>query len=451
MEFVKRAFRGGVHPPENKLTREKPITRIENVSQVRIPMNMAIGAPCKPVVKKGDLVKVGQIVGEPSGIAVPIHATVSGEVKAVKTEYMGTGQMMVLVDIINDFQYTPHESVVKPEVTDRESFMAAVKASGLIGLGGAGFPTHVKMTPPADKKPDLLLVNGMECEPYITSDERQCLEDSASIVKGVHAVLKYMEIPKAIIGLEANKPEAIKALTETVDSLNLKDQIEVKQFPVRYPQGAEKVFIQAASGRIVPAGGLPHDVNIMVLNVSTVNYLNKYLETGMPLVSRVVTLSGDCPNNPGNYEVPVGTLISELVELAGGTKTEPRKVLMGGPMMGIAMSDYSTPVVKNNNAILLLDKDAVVPQESPCINCGRCVEACPAGLMPQTLHKAVKSKDFERLDDFAVMNCFECGSCAYVCPAKIQLVQSMRTGKNIYKGVIAAEQAKAKKEKEAAV
>ena len=446
MEFAKRAFKGGIHPPENKLTRDMPITEIKDIALVRIPMNMAIGAPCKPVVKKGDHVDIGQIIGEPSGIAVPIHATVSGTVKAVKAEYMGTGEMMVLVDIDNDFLYTVAESVQKPEVFDQPSFVAAVKACGMVGMGGAGFPTHIKMNPAKDKYPDILLVNAMECEPYITSDERQMIEQTESIIKGIAATLKYMENPKAIIGIEANKPEGAAALREELAKQGLTDQVELRVMPVRYPQGAEKTMIQAITGRVIPAQGLPGDVNVTVQNVSTLNYINRYLETGMPFVKRVVTLTGDCPAGPGNYEIPIGTRISELIEKTGGLKTDPKKILMGGPMMGIAMSDINQPIVKNNNAILLLDKGAVVPGETPCISCGRCIDACPMELMPNILNKATKNKDFERLDNYAVMNCVECGACAYVCPAKIQLVQSLRTGKIIYRN----ELAEIKKQREAA-
>lgn len=444
MELLKRAFHGGVHPPENKLTSDKEIVALDDISLVRIPMNMSIGAPCKPIVKAGDLVKVGQVIAEPSGIAVPIHASVSGKVKSVKAQYLGTGEMMVLVDIENDFNYEVAESVKPPVVTDPASFVAAVKASGLVGLGGAGFPTHVKMMPPEDKKPNLLLINGCECEPYITSDERQMVENADEIVRGIASVLKYMNIPTAVIGMEDNKQKAIETIKAAISAAGMSDKIEVKIFKVRYPQGAERVFIQAATGRVVPAQGLPHDVNVLILNVSTVNNLQKFLETGMPLVRRVITLSGDCPTNPGNYSVPVGALISEIVEKSGGTKLDIRKVLMGGPMMGLAMSTMETPVVKNNNAILLLNKDAQVPESSNCINCGRCIEACPAGLMPNILHRATKNKDFDRLDNHAVMNCFECGSCAYVCPAKIQLVQSIRTGKNFYRNTLKAQQASAK-------
>lgn len=447
MNFAKSLFNGGIHPSENKLTSDKPITEIKDIGLVRIPMNMAVGAPCKPIVKTGDHVDIGQVIGEPSGISVPIHASVSGKVKSVKTEYMGTGDMMVLVDIENDLQYTVHESVKKPVVTDYDSFVAAVRASGMVGLGGAGFPAHVKMKPPQDKWPDLLLINAMECEPYITSDERQCIEQPTHIIKGILAVLKYMQIPKAIIGMENNKPQGEKSLREEIQRQGAGDQIELRIVPVRYPQGAEKTMIQSLTGRIIPAQGLPHDVKVMVQNVSSVNYIHQYLETGMPLVRRVLTLSGDCPASPGNYEVPIGTRISDLIEKTGGTVQEPKKVLMGGPMMGLAMSDYTTPVVKNNNAILLLNKNAILPEETPCISCGRCVEACPVSLMPLILHRATRKKDFDRLDDFAVMNCVECGCCAYVCPAKIQLVQSMRNGKRIYRTKLD----EIKKKREAAV
>ncbi len=441
--FEKHAFKGGVHPQENKLTREFAIKDILDIESVRIPMNMQIGAPCKPIVKSGDHVDIGQKIGEPSGIAVPIHATVSGKVKSVKKELMGTGDMVEIIEIENDFQNTWHESIAVPNIVDRDSFIKAVTDSGMVGLGGAGFPTHIKMKPPKDKYPDLVLVNGMECEPYITSDERQMLEKTEEIVEGLGTVLKYMEIPKAIIGIEANKPEAAKKVTEAIAASELKDKVEVKVMPVRYPQGAEKTMIQAVTGRVIPAGGLPHDVNVMVLNVGTVIALNNFFKNGKPLTHKVITLSGDAVNTPGNYRVPIGSRISTIIEKTGGLKADAKKILMGGPMMGLAISDINTPVVKNNNAILVFNKGAVIPEESACIKCGRCVRSCPMQLMPTELDMASRLKDFERMDEFAIMNCVECGACTYVCPAKRHLVQNIRLGKIFYRqGLDALKKAK---------
>jgi len=435
--FGTKLFKGGIHPPENKITAAMPITAVKDISSVRVPMNMAIGAPCMPTVKAGDHVDKGQVIGEPSGIAVPIHAPFSGKVKSVKWELMGTGVMANIVEIENDFNETIHESVKPRKITTKEEFIDAVFASGMVGLGGAGFPTFIKMKPPQDKYPDLLIVNCMECEPYITSDDRQMIEETRDIVEGILNVVNFMEIPRAIIGIEDNKKESYAKLSEVIREMGAEGKIEIKQVPVRYPQGAEKTMIQVISGRTVPAGGLPHDVKVMVLNVSTVNAIQKFIMTGMPLVDKVITLSGDAIKTPGNYRVPIGASIGDILEKSGGFSGTPGKLLMGGPMMGIAITEMNTPIVKNNNAILAFS-DGSLPDESACIRCGRCVNACPMELMPLKLDFAARNNDFERLDDYAVMNCVECGCCSYVCPAKRQLVQNIRQGKNFYKSGIAA-------------
>lgn len=441
--FEKHAFKGGVHPHENKLTRESKIQDILDMASVRIPMNMQIGAPCKPLVKAGEHVNIGQKIGEPSGISVPVHASVSGKVKSVKRELMGTGDLVEIVEIENDYQNTWDESIAPPVLGDKEAFIKAVADSGMVGLGGAGFPTHVKMRPPKDKYPDLLIVNGMECEPFITSDERLMLEKPNDLMEGLAIILKFMEIPKAIVAIEANKPEAAKAVADAAAISPIKDSVEVRQMPVRYPQGAEKVMIQSVTGRVIPAGGLPHDVNVMVLNVGTVIALNYYFQTGKPLVTKIVTLSGDAVAGPGNYRIPIGTKISEFIEKTGGLKVEAKKILMGGPMMGLSISDIDTPVVKNNNAILVFNKSALIFEESACIRCGRCVRSCPLLLMPTELDTAARHKDFDRMDEYAINNCIECGACSYVCPAKRHLVQNIRLGKAFYKqGLDALKKAK---------
>lgn len=433
--FKKAAFHGGIHPPENKLTENCKIERIHDISLVRIPMNMHIGAPCTPIVKKGDIVDLGQVIGEPSGIAVPIHASVSGKVTSVKKTLLGTGVIVDVVEIENDFENRLHESVKPPVVSTKEEFLAAVKASGIVGLGGAGFPTHIKLNPPPDQKADILLINGMECEPFITSDDRQCVEQPQNIIHGLELVMHYLDIPKAIIGLESNKPEAAKCLNNAIAEKGLADKIRVQVMPTRYPQGAEKILIQALTGRIVKAGALPSSEHVIVLNISTLNMIETYFRSGLPLTRKVLTLSGDAVNKPGNYFIPIGTRISELVEKAGGLKSQPRKILMGGPMMGISVSDYDTSIVKNNNAILLLDKGINLPEENACIKCGRCLRACPMKLMPTKLDKASRQKDYDKLDHYLVSNCIECGCCTFVCPSKRMLVQNIRIGKGYHRAV----------------
>lgn len=432
--FKKAIFHGGIHPPENKLTEDVKIERIEDISLVRIPMNMHIGAPCTPVVKKGDKVDFGQIIGEPSGIAVPIHASVSGTVKSVKKTMLGTGVLVDVVEIENDFKNRLHESIKPPVVSNKEEFLNEVKKSGIVGLGGAGFPTHVKLNPPPDQAPDVLLINAMECEPYITSDDRQCVEQPDNIIQGLSLVMKYLAIPKAIIGLESNKPTAHKCLLEAIEKKGLSDKVTVKVMPTRYPQGAEKTLIQALTGRIVPAGALPSAVHVIVMNVSTLNMIETYFRSGLPLTRKVLTLSGNGVKKPGNYFVPIGTRISELVEKAGGGfNGQPQKILMGGPMMGIAVSDIDTSIVKNNNAILVFNEKMPEQKELNCINCGRCLRACPMQLMPTKLDMASRKKDYDRLTHFMIMNCIECGCCTFVCPSKRSLVQNIRAGKAFYR------------------
>ena len=450
--FKKAIFHGGVHPPENKLTGDAKIERIEDISLVRIPMNMHIGAPCTPIVKKGDKVDFGQVIGEPSGIAVPIHASVSGTVKSVKKTLLGTGVLVDVVEIENDFENRLHESIKPPKVETKEEFLKAVRDSGIVGLGGAGFPTHIKLNPPPDQAPDLLLINAMECEPYITSDDRQCVEQPNNIIRGIELVLQYLGIPKAIIGMESNKLKASQAIKEAIRKKNMDDKVSIKVMPTRYPQGAEKTLIQALTGRIVPAGALPSAVHVIVMNVSTLNMIETYFRSGLPLTRKVLTLSGNGVNKPGNYFVPIGTRISELVEKVGGFKDEPKKILMGGPMMGIAVSDIDTSIVKNNNAILVFNQDISIGEELNCINCGRCLRACPMKLMPTKLDKASRKKDYERLDHFLVQNCIECGCCTYVCPSKRTLVQNIRIGKGYHRaeGMRLKAEREAKEKKEAA-
>ncbi|MDO5044737.1 MAG: electron transport complex subunit RsxC [Coriobacteriia bacterium] len=431
-------FHGGVHPSEHKDTSMMPIEDFYEVGSVLIPMFMHIGAPCKPLVKRGDVVARGQIIGEATGISAPIHASVSGTVKSVKDRLLATNSVISCVEIENDGEMRLDDSLKAPSYSDRESFLQCIRDSGVVGLGGAGFPTWQKFN---ESKPGVkiktLLLNGMECEPYITSDHRQMLENADLLIKGSARLVKELDMDRAIIGLEDNKPDALKVLKaklEELKSYDKVDSIEVRAFPTRYPQGAAKIFAYAATGIPVPAGSRTTDIGVQVINVSTVIELERYFETGLPLVDRVITLTGDCVNKPGNYRVPIGALLDELVESLGGFSQEPSVVTMGGPMNGQVLSDLNTPIIKNNNAILLLSDERVdIHAEHACIRCGRCIEVCPANLMPLKLDQAARNRDFEMLDAFAVNNCVDCGSCAYICPSKRHLLQSIKAGKAFYR------------------
>lgn len=435
--FFKHLFHGGIHPEEHKDTATQEIVEFRDVTLVFIPMFMHIGTPCAPTVKRGEQVYRGQLIGEPSGISAPIHSSISGTVKSVKERLLGTNSVVQVVEIESDGEFTELEGLTPPSYSDRESFLECVRASGLVGLGGAGFPTWQKFNETKEGvKIDTLLINGMECEPFITSDHRQMLEEAPRIIKGVNRLIAALDIDRAIIGVENNKPDAIAALKEALKDSKLDNagRIEVRAFPARYPQGAAKTFVVAATKRIVPAQARVTDVGVQVMNVATVCQLERYFETGMPLVDKVVTLTGDCPKGKGNYRVPIGTMIDEFVEHTGGFAKEPSVVSMGGPLNGMVIYDLHTPLIKNNNAITCLSEEFMDEQiETNCIRCGRCVEACPQNLMPLVLDKAARQKDFATLDSHAIMNCIECASCAYVCPAKRHLLQSIKMGKAYYR------------------
>lgn len=428
-------FFGGVHPKGNKNTHFFPTIHLDDFKQVRIPMIMHLGPPCTCVVKAGDLVQIGQVIGEPAGpMTVPIHASVSGKVTAVRKEVGSTGRPVEVVVIESDGLHTVHPSVNPPGVYTREAFVQAVRDSGLVGLGGAGFPTYLKMQPPAGKEPDTLVINAAECEPYITSDFRMVIEHPDEIIEGILLVMKHMNIPRALIGVENNKPQAIEVLNGELRKLEQqtasKSNIAAVSLKTQYPQGAEKMLVYALTRRKIPSGGLPHDVGVLVLNVSTVRYIATYLKTGMPLVRRCLTLDGSGLNKPCNVDVPIGAVISDVIEMTGGLHEEAGKVIMGGPMMGVALDRLDSPIIKQNNAILVIGcKEAHIPEESQCIRCGRCVDTCPMRLLPTNLDIVARSKDVDGLKKYSALDCIECGCCTYVCPAKRHLVQSIRNGK----------------------
>ena len=429
-----RKVRGGVKVDHHKNTAEKEVERLPVPSKVVIPMQQHIGAPCDPVVKVGDIVAVGQLIGDSDKyVSAPIHASVSGKVTAVGDVKLPNGVMSKAVTIESDGEMRLWEGITPPEVKTREDLIKAVRNSGLVGLGGAGFPTHVKLNFPADKNIDTLVINAAECEPFITVDYRECMENSWDILAGVYLLKDLLGFKQVVIAVEDNKPEAFKVLKNIADhSEDVHDEVKLMVLESKYPQGAEKMMVQSATGRKVPPGKLPADVGCVVMNVASVAFIARYIKTGKPLVSRSLTVDGSAIANPKNVRVPVGTNIGDIIEFCGGFKEDPCKILTGGPMMGLAIVGTDLPVLKQNNAILAFSKnDAVLKDETDCIRCGRCAIACPMSLMPTNIVRAAKARDAASLNQLGTMVCMECGSCAFACPAGKPLVQHMRLAKAI--------------------
>ncbi len=426
--------RGGVSVSHSKNTRDCSTVRMPAPTQVVLPMQQHIGAPCDPVVKVGDEVKIGQLIGDTDKfVSAPIYATVSGKVTAVGDIKLANGSISQAVTIESDGQMAMDESIAPPTVNTREDLVKAVRASGLVGLGGAGFPTHVKLAFGPDKNIDTLVVNAAECEPYITVDYRECMENSTNIIKGCITLQKFLGFKKVIVAVEDNKPQAIQLLSEKIKEFAGNDSfISVMALKSKYPQGAEKMMVQSATGRKVPPGKLPADVGCVVMNVASIAFIERYLETGKPLVSRSVTVDGSAIRSPKNVRVPIGTSLSDIIEFCGGFKEEPFKIIAGGPMMGSALVGTDIPLLKQNNAILAFAEGTFnVKPERDCIRCGRCAQVCPMSLMPTLIARYAKSKEADKLEDSGVMVCMECGSCAYVCPAGLPLVQHMRLAKSV--------------------
>lgn len=414
-----------IRVPHNKNTQDSVVEKIPLPQSVKIPMCMNMGKPCIPTVKVKDTVSVGQKIGDcVAPFSVPVHSGVSGTVKAISDYLMSNGSMCKAVEIECDGLQTVSDTVKAPVINDRESFIKAVRESGMVGLGGAGFPTHIKLNP--KNKIDTLLLNGAECEPYITSDYRTMLEHPDEMLDGIRTVAKMLEIPNVIIGIENNKPEAVRILKEkTSDDSN----INVMSLPSLYPQGGEKVLIYNCTGKIVEEGKLPSDYGIIVMNVSTAYALDVYFKTGMPLVSRTVTVDGDIVKKSGNYLVPVGTSIEYILDYAQCEKDKINKLITGGMMMGITIYDITQPVTKQNNAILAMNKTES-SEELPCIRCGRCMNACPLNLMPMELDKAYRKRDTEALNRYKLSLCMNCGCCTYVCPSKRKLAETNQLAKD---------------------
>lgn len=387
---------------------------------VCISMSQHIGAPCKPLVAKGDSVKVGQVIGDTDAfVSAPIHSSVSGTVKEITTMRSVAGGQDQMIVIETDGKQEVWEGVKPPVINDMNDFIAAVKASGLVGLGGASFPTHIKLNPKNLDEVDTLIVNAAECEPFITSDHRLMLENAPYIIDGILAVMKYLTISKAYIGVEENKPDAISRLNEVIKEKGHADDIKVEVLRARYPQGAERVMVYEITGKTLKAGELPAQLGIVLSNVTTIAFIGQYLKTGRPLTTKRITVDGNAVADPKNIIVPIGARIADVVAACGGYKAEPKKIIMGGPMMGRAVYSDAFPIVKNNNAILVFDgPQTLIPEETGCIKCGICTRACPFNLLPVSMVAAYERKDVDKLNQLQVMQCMECGSCSYACPAK---------------------------------
>ena len=427
------SFFGGVHPKENKwYACDKETQIFPEPDIVVIPMAQHIGAPCKPLVAKGDLVTKGQKIGDNQGLCVPVHASVSGKVKAVELRPHTNGSTVLSVVIENDHLDTLCEDI-KPRTQEEvdaltpEQLVDIIHEGGIVGMGGATFPTHVKLSGGIGKV-DTVIVNAGECEPYITADDRLCREHPDHVVSGLKIIMKVFGLKEGHIGIEDNKPEAIAALKEAA-----KDDsgIIIDVLPAKYPQGAEKQLIYAVTGREVPSGGLPAAVGCAVFNAATVRAIHDVVYDGMPLIQRIVTVSGDILMEPKNLLVPIGTPFNDLIEACGHNEN-PYKVLSGGPMMGVAQYDLSVPTIKGVNAVTVLgSKNKFFVEEPHCLRCGKCIDACPMKLMPVLMYKAWQGGDVQAMKDNNIMDCIECGSCAYACPASVPLVLGFRVAKQV--------------------
>ena len=423
------SFFGGVHPKDQKRTRDVAVQVFPEPDTLVVSMSQHIGVPCEPLVKKNDLVKKGQKIGDNKGLCVPVHSPVSGIVKAVEARPHSNGTTVMSVVIENDHQDTLDDDV-RPRTQEEvaaltpEDLVNIIREAGIVGMGGASFPTHVKLSG-AIGKVETIIVNAGECEPYITADDRLCREHPQEVISGIQIIMKILGLKKAHIGIENNKPEAIRSLKAYVADSG----VQVDVLPAMYPQGAEKQLIQAVTGRQVPSGGLPVAVGCAVFNAASCKAIHDAVYEGMPLIRRIVTVSGDILLEPKNLLVPIGTSYMDLID-ACGLSANPYKVLSGGPMMGITQYDLSVSTIKACNAVTVLSRENRYTVKDPhCIRCGKCIDVCPMRLMPVLMYKALFSNDLDVIKDSHLQDCCECGCCAYNCPAGVPLVLSFRAGK----------------------
>lgn len=433
--MAKLTFNGGIHPYDGKdLSKDKPMKEILPKGEMVYPLSQHIGAPAVPVVAKGDRVIAGQKIAEAGGfVSAPIYATVSGTVKTIEPRRVVTGDMVNSIIIDNDGQfeeveYTPHD----PEKLSKKEIIDLIKEAGVVGMGGAGFPTHVKLSPKEPEKIEYVIANCAECEPYLTSDYRRMIEEPQKLVEGLKIILRLFDNAQGILAVEDNKPDCIKILQDLTAN---EPKITVKALKTKYPQGAERQLIYATTGRAINSSMLPADAGCVVDNVDTVVAIYHAVKEGKPLMNRIVTITGDAVNDPRNFYVRIGMNYKDLIEEAGGLKTEPEKVVSGGPMMGFALFDLNVPTTKTASAMLFLTKDEVSMMEpSACINCGRCVEVCPGRVVPKKLAVLAEHHDEEGFVTNNGMECCECGCCSFICPAKRQLTQNIKSMRKIVLG-----------------
>lgn len=437
VELPKKPYKthGGVHVKHMKNTASMQSELLPTPERVIISMQQHIGAPCEPIVKVGDEVAVGQKIAESNlAVSAPIHSSVSGKVKSIGTMLMANGAEVKTIEIISDGLQTEYDGYEPPVITNSNELCRAVRESGLVGLGGAGFPVSIKLNFSPDKQVDTLVVNGAECEPYLTADCREMLESSEDIIEGAMLVRDILGLKRVIIGIEGNKPEAIEKLRGIIADKGQQDTICVLKLKTSYPHGAEKVLIKACTNRTVPAGKIPADAGCVVLNITSTAFIARYARTGRPLVSKRITVDGSAIAEPKNVIAPIGTPITDIVNFCGGFVRTPKKALLGGPMMGNALYTLDYPIIKQSNGLIFMDeKEAAAVEMTDCIRCAKCVDACPMMLSPINMQHFIPTRDVEGLKDFGVMNCMECGCCSYSCPAHRPLVQFMRMGKAIVK------------------
>jgi electron transport complex protein RnfC len=429
MAILRKSFPGGVHPPDQKLTAHLPVEVCPLPAQFVVPLAQHIGAPAVPCVAAGQWVGKGEVIGQAKGfVSAPVHAPTSGEVVTVEPRPHQQGRALPAVVIRPDGEdvWVDALPLKDPAELAPSEIIERIRAAGVVGMGGATFPTHVKLTPPDDKPISTLLVNGVECEPYLTSDHRIMLEESERMLTGIAIVRRVLGVARVAIGVEANKPDAIALLTERCAGLD----IEVVPLAVKYPQGSEKQLIHALTGRQVPSGGLPMDVGVVVQNVATLAAVADAVIEGRPLIERVCTVTGPAVVNPKNLRIRIGMPLQHLVEVCGGLREPPAKIIMGGPMMGQAQLSLEVPATKGSSGLLLLrSADVSLAPEGPCIRCARCVQACPIRLLPTSIAACGRFDRFADAEGLRAMDCIECGSCSYICPASLPLVQSIRHAK----------------------
>ena len=427
----KSSFIGGIHPLYSKeCTKGVHLSKSEDPKIVIIPMQQHIGAPCEPLVQVGDKVKIGQKIGDSKAfVSVPVHASIAGTVKLITTLDTPSGRVLSVI-IESDGSNEVHENVVPKGNLDQltsEDIKSIIREAGIVGMGGAGFPTHVKLSPPKDKKIDTVILNGVECEPYLSADHRLMVEYPERVIYGLKAIMKVLDVNKGYIGIEDNKPDAIDSISK---ALGNDPDISVAALKTKYPQGDEKRLIHVISGRKVPSGGLPMDVGVVVNNVGTASAIARAILEGMPLIERITTIAGNSVANPQNLIARIGTPIKDLIEQCGGYKGNPGKLIMGGPMMGFAQFSDEIPIIKSSSGILVFPQSEVIrynPQ--PCIKCARCVDVCPVGLLPIKLANFSEHSMWNELIEYSVLACIECGSCSFICPAKRPLLERIRLAK----------------------